>query len=84
MQEDLSVKMSELHHFYVGLGSVVLAWVAVFRVGGVLGSTAAWAFGLFGLWLIADDLFQHYRQREHLLYRSPAHRIWAWLLRKIK
>ena len=59
----------EFHHGYLGLA--------------LLG--ASWAFsgpltGLFGAWLVLDDVYQHYMQYLDPEYRSPLHRAYVALL----
>jgi hypothetical protein len=56
----------EMHHFYVGLVSGAIGGVLLFAW--YLGERSPWHGGygvtlcLFGAWMVADDLYQHWRQ----------------------
>ena len=93
------MSMREFHHAYFGAAALVLAWVLLFdwaplRLLPLLHNDIfVWGLVVFGLWMISDDLWQHWRQRqqlkawerEHLtdfppweLYHSPVHRLYVW------
>lgn len=70
--------MGELHHFYVGLVLVVVGFVIVFKGPQTVGLVV----GIAGLYLMGDDLIQHWVQRNFTwAYRSPVNRLWRWILR---
>jgi len=55
--------MIGIHHYYFGLLALALSWFGMWR------DWPIWLFvSLFvvGVWLCADDLYQHYKQREIL------------------
>ena len=101
------MSMREFHHAYFGGAALVLAWLFVFdwpplRVldnwvvwrALYLTNTAPWILFVFGIWMIADDFYQHWRQRWQIdewdefdtrpfpmetLYKSPVHRLYVYL-----
>ena len=72
------MKIAQYHHLYVGLLAVGIAWIAIFKAEDFV-LINAWAWGLFGVWMIADDLYQHQKQRGTPSYRSPVNRLYHWL-----
>lgn len=59
------------HHFYTGI---------VFSLSGnsltIRGKWIGFIFILIGLWLMGDDLYQHWKHGHgYITYRSPVHRL---------
>jgi hypothetical protein len=54
------------HHFWIGLALLLVP---------------LWPVQLIGLWLMADDAYQHLRQLDAPSYRSPLHRAWVMVIR---
>ncbi len=76
------MKMREMHHFYFGGGMLAGAWIMLF-----VGAPALWCALMMigGLWLVVDDMWQHWVQREYDdSYRSPVNRLWRFMLRGFK
>jgi len=71
--------LREWHHGYVGLAALAGSFVYVLAV-----DRPHWIAALVwlaGLWLLADDAYQHWRQHYEPDYRSPVNRLWGWMLR---
>lgn len=81
------LQLVQPHHGYVGLVVVIyaIAHLEAWPAGFLLWRAALWALAAFGAWLLADDAYQHARQRwgEELAYRSPAHRMFVPFLLRI-
>lgn len=71
----------EWHHAYIGVAALAVAWLVIFfDRPGRRRDRLSWALGLFGLWMVGDDLFQHWRQGNDPDYLSPVNRLWGWLV----
>ena len=74
------MSMVEFHHAYFGLVAFGFAWVAIFRMRpGRKRDIVVWSLGLFAVWMIGDDLFQHWMQGNDPDYLSPVHRLYVYL-----
>ncbi len=70
-------KVGKFHHFYLGILFFVVSNI-ICQVNPVLTST--WIIGCFmgilGLWLMGDDLYQHWRHAQgDLAYQSFIHKL---------
>ena len=73
-----------MHHFYFGIVAMILAWVLLWTT-----STSAWVLAVlmaFGVWMVVDDMYQHWRQKQQIKYsllgekyHSPVHRLYQFL-----
>lgn len=68
------------HHGYIGVFSLAIAWLAISKSDEFI-TVVVYLFSLFGLWMIADDIYQHNRQRKEPAYRSPVHRLYGKITR---
>lgn len=70
LQRPRRVHADEMHHVYLGALIVVLGYLV------------AWPLLLLGLIVMADDVYQHWRQVwcAEPYYRSPLHRLYGWTL----
>ena len=66
------------HHYFVGLILLLAGFLFVISEGSLV---TACLLTSFGLWLCADDLYQHWRQRTEPDYRSPVHRLYGLIYR---
>ena len=75
-------ELKKKHHFYVGILALLLVFVLIWKT-----ATALWvlvALTLFGLWMVIDDLYQHWIQtRKDPTYRSPVNRLYRKLFGKL-
>ncbi len=78
------MSMIGVHHAYFGLIALIICWIVIFKMeGGKKRDRIVWTLGLFGLWMISDDLAQHWRQADDPHYHSPVHRIYVWVMSKL-
>lgn len=66
------MSMKEFHHAYFGAAALVLAWVLIFDWAPLrllpLLHNDIFVCGLvvFGVWMVVDDMYQHWRQKRQL------------------
>ena len=72
-----------MHHFYIGIIAVIAAWFSIFELSGTIGTVITYILAPFGLYMITDDLYQHYKQRTDISYRSPVNRLYRWIMRQL-
>ena len=77
MRARLRINWREKHHLYWG-ALILVAGVLMYRLG-LAPSWAGCLVALTGLYLMADDLYQHWRQVDDPDYHSPVWRLWARL-----
>lgn len=59
---------SKFHHAYIGFVLTLLPW---------------WPVQVIGILIVAEDAYQHWRQKKEPGYLSPLHRIYVWAYRKV-
>lgn len=69
------------HHAYLGIGLMIIGFVFILFI-----DSPEWISDLmvlFGMYLYVDDYYQHRRNRQEPLYRSPWHRLYMLVLSEL-
>lgn len=68
------------HHYYIGILMLIISFIILISIGSpTLSATLFW----LGLIVIADDYFQHWRQKTDPYYRSPINMLYGATLYKV-
>ena len=73
-------KFPGIHHFYLGIVILLLGFYGLFYWN----PNILLIVIIIGLIIIADDIYQHYRQLYDINYHSPLHKLYVNTFGKLK